>query len=236
MNTVLQHIREPGAVLLTWQPSDESGAQRTRRVVGRLSIEGGEVSFRYLKGTADFERATSDGFRGYPAFRLEDKTQTVFMQGVMESFLRRLPPRNREDFGDYLKLHRLPNPFTYSDLALLGYTGAKLPSDGFALLPDFQLESAPCDFILEVAGFRHYRTSTTGLAVNDPVAFDLAPGNEVDVDAIAILHNGEVIGYVNRALRNVFRHWLTDRTVEARVERLNGKPERPLVYLYILVK
>lgn len=236
MNTVLQHIHEPGALLLTWQPSDESGAQRTRRVVGRLSVEGGEVSFRYLKGTEDFERATSDGFRGYPAFRLEDKSQTVFTQGVMESFLRRLPPRNREDFGDYLKLHRLPNPFVFSDLALLGYTGAKLPSDGFALLPDFQLESVPCDFILEVAGFRHYRTSTAGLAVNDSITFDLAPGNEVDPDAISILHNGETIGYVNRALRAVFRRWLTERTVEARVERLNGKADRPLVYLYVFVK
>lgn len=236
MNTILQHIHEPVALLLTWQPSDESGAQRTRRVVGRLSVEGNEVSFRYLKGTEDFERATSDGFRGYPAFRLEDKSQTVFTQGVMESFLRRLPPRNREDFGDYLKLHRLPYPFEFSDLALLGYTAAKLPSDGFALLPDFQPDNAPCDFILEVAGFRHYRSNTAGLVASDPVAFDLCPGNEVDPDAISILHNGETIGYVNRALRSVFRRWLAERTVEARIERLNGKPERPLVYLYVSVK
>lgn len=235
MTTTLKHIREPGALLLTWQPSDESGAQRTRRVVGRLAVQDGVVSFRYLKGTDDFEHALANGFRGYPAFRLDDKNQSVFVHGVMDSFLRRLPPRTREDFGDYLKLHRLPDPFDLSDIALLGYTGAKLPSDGFSLLPDFQTGDVPSDFITEIAGFRHYRSGTEGLSVGDVVTFDLAPENEVDPDAIAILHGGETIGYVNRAMRSVFRSWLETRTVEARIERLNGKPGRPLVYLYVSV-
>jgi hypothetical protein len=236
MTTILQHIIEPGALLLTWQPSDESGAQRTRRVVGRLAVHDNQVTFCYLKGTEDFEKALEAGFRGYPAFRLEDKSQSVFVQGVMESFLRRLPPRSREDFGDYLKLHRLPEPFVFSDLALLGYTGAKLPSDGFSLLPDFQIEDVPCDFITEIAGFRHYRSSTQGLSVGDSVSFDLAPKNEVDSDAISILHHGETIGYVNRAMRVVFRSWLESLAVDARIERLNGKLDRPLVYLYVSVK
>lgn len=236
MTTILRHIHEPSSVLLTWQPGDESGAQRTRRVVGRLVATDGEISFQYLKGTEDFEKALANGFRGYPAFRLEDKNQTVFVQGVMDSFLRRLPPRSREDFGDYLKLHRLPDPFEFSTLALLAYTGAKLPSDGFALVPDFKDGTLPCDFILEVAGFRYHRNTAEGLQVGDPVEFDLAPGNEIDHDAISILHKGETIGYVNRALRGVIGRWLSSQSVEARIERLNGKADRPLVYLYVCVR
>ena len=69
--------------------------------------------------------------------------------------MRRLPPRNREDFGDYLYLHGLAAPFKLSDLALLGYTGARLPSDAFALVPEFPVDAGPCEYVMEVAGTRH---------------------------------------------------------------------------------
>ncbi len=109
---------------------------RTRRVIGEVLSEkpSGDIVFRYLKGTDDFQAAEAAGFKGFPAFRLED---TEIRHGVLESLMRRLPPRNREDFGDYLRLHGLPASFKLSDLALLGHTGARLPSDGFALVPEF---------------------------------------------------------------------------------------------------
>lgn len=233
--TILQNLIEPQRLLLTWQPSDEGSSFRTRRVVGCLEQDGSDVIFRYLKEEQDFQKAREVGFNGYPAFRIEDKASD-FRQGVLEAFLRRVPPRKREDFDEYLAQHRLPFPFLLSDFALLGYTGAKLPSDGFALVPDFQYTDAPCDFLLEISGVRHCVPDTSSFSVGDPVEFEIDKDNPVDPDAVEILHEGIRIGYVNRAIRDVFRRWLESDKVAAKIERINGKPERPLVYLYVSVK
>ena len=157
-------------------------------------------------------------------------------QGVRETLMRRLPPAKREDFAEFLAQHRLPSPFAYSDLALLGYTGARLPSDGFALVPEFPMDAVPCDYLMEVAGLRHvYNGLMTDIHDGDAVSFQSEPSNPVDVDALAVLHEGRTIGYVTRTLRRNFQSWLSTHQVTATVERQNGKPERPLVYLRISV-
>lgn len=234
MTRILEHILEPKRLLLTWQPADEAASARTRRVVGCLEEIDGQSVFRYLKDSEDFRKAQDAGFEGYPAFRLNDLKDCHV--GAIESFLRRVPPRKREDFGKYLNQHRLPSPFAYNDIALLGYTGARLPSDGFAFVPDFAPEDVPCDFLLEVAGVRHCLQDISNLSIEDVVSFDTHVLNDVDTDAIAIQHDGIKIGYVNRALRKTFRSWLDTKQVTASIERLNGKPERPMVYLLVQVR
>lgn len=231
---ILHHIVEPSRLLMTWQPQDEASKSRTRRVIGEVCIEpGGQFVFRYLKGTPDFEEASKAGFKGVPAFRLED---TEIHQGVIESLLRRLPPRKREDFADFLAQHRLPAPFNYSDFTLLGYTGARLPSDGFALMPDFHEDTVPCDYLMEVAGLRHVLgTDVTGIHVGDAVTFEIDRENPVDQDALLAICQGKKIGYVNRALKASLHRWLQLHHVSATVEKLNGKPERPLIYVNISV-
>lgn len=231
----LCHIVEPVGLLLTWQPQDEQASSRTRRVVGEVRLNNdGVVTFRYLKDTQDYMKAIDAGFKGYPSFDMRSEEVTI---GVLESFLRRLPPRKREDFSEFLKLHRLPFPFEYSDLALLAYTGARLPSDGFALVPIFPDNVAACDFLLEIAGYRHVAgTDTANLKVGAPVGFVADQSNPVDSDALAIEHNGVRIGYVNRALRGTFSKWLQSKQITATIERINGKPERPLIYLRVSVR
>src|SRR5690606_5582036 len=147
----------------------------------------GAALFRYLTNTDDYRAAIETGFKGYPAFRLE---KTEHVDGVLEAFLRRLPPRNREDFKEYLTLHRLPHPFPASDLTLLSYTGAKLPSDGFSLNPDFTKVNPPIDYLLEVAGFRYTDANVDGLNIGDPVKFVWESDNPVDQDAVMITHAG----------------------------------------------
>lgn len=232
----LRHIVEPVGLLLTWQPKDEQATSRTRRVVGEVRLNNdGVAEFCYLKGTADFDCAKENGFQGYPAFTPNSDTPST--TGVLESFLRRLPPRKRDDFSEFLALHRLPFPFNNSDFALLGYTGARLPSDGFSLVPIFPENSAPCDFLLEVAGFRHAEgAAISNLAVGDEVSFAIDSTNPVEQDAIGVYHSGIRIGYVNRALKDTFSTWMKNRIVKAAIERLNGKPERPLVYVRIEVR
>lgn len=228
----LHHIVEPTRLLMTWKPLDRNAPSRTRRVIGEVCQEsGGRIVFRYLKNTPDFEAARETGFKGFPAFRLKDDE---VRQGVIESLLRRLPPRKREDFADFLAQHRLPSPFNHSDMALLGYTGARLPSDGFALVPDFSASEAPCDYLMEVAGVRHILgTDLSSIHEGAAVEFVIDRENIVDRDALLVVCHGQKIGYVNRAFRETLHRWLKQYRVSATIEKLNGKPERPLVYVRI---
>jgi hypothetical protein len=233
MNT-LQHIIEPKRLWLTWQPVDESAPTRTRRVVGELCREeSGEIVFHYLKNSPDFQSAKLAGFRFYPAFPLHGQE---IRQGVVEALMRRLPPRKREDFAEYLAQHGLPAPFHHSDFALLGYTGARLPSDGFALVPEFPPDEVPCDYLTEVAGLRHvFNGDISLISVGDPVFFVADKDNAIDADALAVVCKGDKIGYVNRALKNNVWYWLDHHQVTASIYRLNGKPAHPLVTVKISV-
>ncbi len=232
----LNHIVEPIGLLLTWQPADERASNRTRRTVAeiRRDPETGVSVFRYLKDAADFEKATAAGFQGFPTFSIAEGESS---RGVLDPFLRRLPPRARADFDRYLGQHRLPVPFDHSDFALLGYTGARLPSDGFGLVPVFPEGVSPCDVIVEVAGLRHvFKGDPSSIHPGDAVHFALDPENPVDSDAVAIMWQGQRLGFINRALRSAFVVWLRERTVSAHVERVNGKPERPLVFVRVSVR
>jgi hypothetical protein len=233
--TTIRHLVEPERLLLTWQPPDENAPSRTRRVVGEIvpSANKSSAVFRYLADGEDFERARSLGFRGFPAFKLD---QTVTTDGVLDTFLRRLPPRKREDFSDFLGQHWLPHPFPLSDFALLGYTGAKLPSDGFALVPVFSPADLPCEYVMEIAGTRHVsEANLAAVHVGDPLTIEREFANPVDSDALAIRHEGQRIGYVNRAMRRTFHAWLEAGDLEVTVARKNGKPGRPLIYCRIVV-
>ncbi len=229
---ILHHIIEPSRLLMTWQPVNMDAPSRTRRVIGEVSRElGGQTVFRYLKDTPDFKEACNTGFKGFPAFRLEDDE---IREGVIETLLRRLPPRNREDFAEFLAQHRLPSPFNFSDMALLGYTGGRLPSDGFALVPDFSQNGVPCDYLMEVAGLRHISgADVSNIHVGDTVNFMTDCDNPVDQDALLVICQEQKIGYVNRAFKASLNRWLQSHHVTASIEKFNGKPERPLVYVMI---
>jgi HIRAN domain len=237
--SVLNHLFEPTRLLVTWQPVDERAQDRTRRIVGEVTRSPDapdDWRFRYLVDSNDFQAALKAGFRDYPAFDIKQET---FHQGVQDSLLRRLPPRKREDFPEYLAQHRLPSPFTHSDMALLGYTGGKLPSDGFSFLPDFSTATMPCDFILEVAGTR-YALSESGLdtlpAVGAETQWQLRAetDNPKDPKALAVYADAQKIGYLPRPYAAVVSDWMNTRRVSIAFERTNGKPARPLVYLRLM--
>jgi hypothetical protein len=232
---LLVNIVEPKKLLLTWQPADEQSPDRIRRVVAELvnDVEGKSV-FRYLRNTVDFEDAVKAKFTGFPAFELNDN---LYTNTPIEVFRRRLPPRSREDFSQFLLQYRLPFPFNYSDMALLAYTGARLPSDGFSLVPVFDIEQVPCDYLMEVSGVRHVIKGNLDemIAIDDIVTFERDAENLIDIGAIQVLCRNNKIGYVNRAMLGIFNFWIDNRTVSATIERINGKPSRPLVYIRISV-
>lgn len=233
MNTIL-HIVEPKRLLLIWQGPE--GCSRVRHVVGELSTHDKLVELRYFVGTPDMVAAKSDGFLGHPAFT---DLNNVYRSGVLEAFLRRIPPRSRDDFPAYLAQLRLPNNVKISDFALLGYSGARLPTDGFSVIHTFENYDGPFEFVTEVAGFRHQAPeaglNVADLVVGESITLVAEPTNPVDPLAVQVLLRGKRIGYMPRGMQQHVLGWLGRKNVEATIDRLNGRPERPSVYLFVKI-
>ncbi len=228
----IEHIIEPTKLLLAWQSSDEN--HRTRYIIGELNRIDDDISLTYLHDTKDFLEAKSRGFDCYTAF--PDVQQTY--HNVLDAFMRRLPPRKRGDFPQYLEGLRLKPDAQLSAFALLGYSGAKLPSDGFSIIHPFNDVNNACELLLEVAGYRHtLKENNVQLQPNDTASFMEEKLNKItQSEAVSIIVNNKLIGYVNKGLIPTFLHWMkNDRIAEAWVERLNGAPGKPTAYLYVKI-
>jgi hypothetical protein len=235
MNT-LQYIYEPARLFLIWRCIPSRGI-RTRRLVAVIERdkERTEICLRYLVGTEDYQRAIDSGFEGYPAFSL---SSDVHCMGVTDAFMRRLPPRKRDDFKAYLQRHRLPVDASLSDFSLLAYTNAKLPSDGFEIYPDLALARPPFDLLIEIAGFRHQSSiAADEIYLGDAVTFKAESNNTHDENATGIYYGGVRIGFVDRAQAPSFRKWLRKGfSVKGILERINGTPERPSIFVFVSVR
>lgn len=224
----IEHVHEPERLLLVWQGPE--GSSRARHAVAELRrSEGSPVSLRYLVGSESFEAARSEGFALYPAF---STAEPVYDLGVVETFIRRLPPRKREDYAQYLEQFRLRPQTEISDFALLAYTGAKLPGDGFSIINPLSPLDVRADVLIEVAGFRHAsQILLEQLRVGQRVEFVPEDGNPHDPEAVAIYVDGRKLGFVPRQQALAIRGLLETNGIEAAIERINGSQERPLIYL-----
>lgn len=230
----IEHIVEPTKLLLAWQASDEK--HRNRYIVGELSCTENDVNLIYYVGTDDFIKAREHGFECYPAF----KDVNQIHHNVLDAFMRRLPPRTRGDFPEYLTRLRLKSDVQISDFGLLGYSGAKLLSDGFSIIHPFNNVEGPCELMLEAAGYRHLQKKSENEVtpqVGQSVSFSKEEHNEKTLEkAVRIDANGTCIGYVNRGLVSTFLDWIDSSRIEgAWVEKFNGTSENPVVYIYVKI-
>lgn len=226
----INHLIEPNRLLLLWQAQDSKS--RSRYIVGELVRNNSTVSLTYFKDTSDFHNACEHGFAGYPAF--QTKVATTFDNHVIEAFSRRLPPRSRSDFHRYLELRGINPDMPISDFALLGYTGAKLPDDGFELVHPFDTAEGTFELIIEIAGFRHESEVTPEkLSLEDKVDFVTEPENRHDPKAIRIEKDGEKLGYVDRGRLKLFhKHIQSGSCIQGEIIRKNGTSDRPLIYIF----
>lgn len=233
MNLVT-NIIEPDELILVWQRSEREATDQftktgRRYAVGKIQRKDDNYVFRYLRGTEDFILAQKEGFEGYPAFLISSET---FETNVIEVFSRRLPNRSRTDFADYLKYFRINPTAQLSDFALLGYTGGELPHDGFGFIHPYKSSNFPVEFVIGMAGGRHYLDKVSNLKVGDPVKFVPEPENPNDRNAVMIQREGHTIGYVKKVQADTFAAWLSQREVTGQIERVNGTDSRPNVLIY----
>lgn len=230
MNTI-EHMLNLKKLYLVWQGDNDP--QHMRYKIAELVDNNGIVELRYLSSSQDYQTAVKLGFNGYPAFPIE---RDIHSLEVLEAFKRRLPPRSRSDFDKYLEIWRLPS-VQVSDFALLGYSGAKLPGDSFSIVPCFEDQSGPFEFLMEIAGLRRIEFDREKIQIGNIVRFETDPNNGSDPNAIKIMVGDTRIGFVPRILTNQFHSWLNNNQVQyAVVERKNGQADHPVWYVFVKIK
>ena len=228
----IENIIEPSRLRLIWQSGSE--ADRTKYHVADLVRAGFSYALYYRTMSPDFVDALRAGFRGHPAF---DVRTAVHHHNVLEIFMKRLPPRNRSDFWLFLEKNGLTGNAAISDFSLLGYSGARLPGDGFCLEIDFALERPPFQYFCEISGFRYYQgmqMDMEGLRAQSVFLLP-EPSNPKDPNAIQIFVEGVKIGYIPRSQAPLFNTWLKNASVHAWVSRIEGAPAKPLVFLFVRI-
>ncbi len=232
----IEHIVEPDKLLLSWLPSKASGHSRLRRFVAELISDGDNIRLEYLLDSEDFAEATKIGFKEYPGFSRD----TRIHNNVLSAFMRRLPPHTRNDFGKYLAAIRI-NPAdkdSISDFALLGYSGAILPGDGFTVINAFGNAKPPFEFLLQIQGYRHRQQNLPyqDICHGMQVTFQPEPQNIDDPEAIMMLVSGKHVGYVCRGINKSFHNWTANGyDIEAVIERINGTEDNPKIYAFVKV-
>ncbi|GLQ82881.1 hypothetical protein GCM10007881_64040 [Mesorhizobium huakuii] len=241
MSRSIKYLAEPKQLLLAWQAPDHLG-DRQRWAVGVIDIAGPECTFRYVTSDPEFRtlngRSKDDlialGFLGYPAFGMQ---RPIHRSEVLPTLMRRLPPRSRPDFGAFLQLYGLAPDANPSDFALLAYTGAKLPSDGFSIVDPLDRSTAKADLVMEVAGTRHLLAGATlDMAPDYPVSLSPEPDNRFDPAAIRVCFSERCVGYVNRLQAETVGYWLHNRAVTASIYRLNGTVQNPKLFIFMSVR
>lgn len=219
----LSYIFEPERLYLAWHSPAGDGK---RFVVGELFRDQTENYFRYLPAHPDFDEAKRVGFFNYPAFEVDKAGGDSLYKDAVEVFMKRLPPRKRSDFKDYLRQYNLPADFGGSDFALLAYTGAKLASDTFELYPDLSNAQAPIDFVVDVAGVRHYATNMDGIEEGDPLTIEPETENKHDANALRIVHKMRHIGYVGRVYAAGVKSLMDSGDLSASVLKVTASHEK----------
>ncbi len=232
----IENIIEPTKLLLSWQPTRASNMPRMRRFVAELVSDDENVRLEYLTDTDDFKEAVKAGFSEYPGFKIQSRIH----EDVLAAFMRRLLPRKRNDFDRFLTAIRIDPAVKdgLSNFALLGYSGAKLPGDGFSVINIFIGANPPFEIFTNIQGYRHYLGSVpySEMIEDLVVTFEREPNNDQDPYAIIALIDDKKIGYVCRGLNKAFCDWLdAGLSISAVIERVNGTIENPKIYAFVKV-
>lgn len=239
MGNWIDHVSEPNRLVLAWQATDDVG-DRQRWAVGEFLRNGDDAVLRYFEKDEfeaynfgqPFAKILSYGYRGYAAFPL---SVTTHERGVVEAFMRRLPPRHRPDFDRYKQHLRLRPETPISDFALLGLSEAQLPSDGFSVVDPLDPAVDQVELLNELAGYRYYLKDHPAPELGCPIQLEAEQNNPFDANAVAAMLNGAKIGNINRLQAPTFRKWIEDGRVTASIDRINGTAQRPRVFAFVRV-
>lgn len=118
-------------------------------------------------------------------------------------------------------------------MALLGYTGAYLPSDGFSFAVDWRYEESPNIFLMEVSGFRYNEGMHIDIEQLQDRYLNLVaePENPHDPNAIALFLEDKRIGYIPRYYAPDIHALSQYYSVFCKIERIDGAMAKPKVHV-----
>lgn len=233
---LIEKLIEPKKLLIIWQaPGDDSNQPAgTRFVVGEIVNDGARARLRYYNNK-EVETAIHKGFNGLTAYPYEPDKD--FNGNLVDILSKRLPPKSRGDYDDYLRSHRIsPTADGITILSLLAYTSGKLEGDGFSFAHAFEEAEAPFDYAFEIAGFRYHQgmdiKPITSLQ-NSVVDLKIEADNKHDKDAIVVLCKGHKLGYVPKGLNSVLKKFMSTHKVTAFITKINGTLQKPNILVYL---
>lgn len=242
MRVWIERPIEPRQLILAWQAPDEFRDEDRRRwEVGTVYREGPAIRFRYFDepefGARNFgrtlEKLYSYGFAGYPAFKFAPGR--IYASEVLETFERRIPPRSRTDFKQYLNYFSIPESVDVSLMQLLAISEARLPGDGFSLVDPLDSSMSAGEVSIEIAGYRHESPHTLP-SLGAQLELRAEPENEWDPLAVAIYLGAVRIGFVNKIQAPVVGAWLSTRAIECVLLRFNGRQGAPRAYALLKIR
>lgn len=206
--------------------------EKERYIVGKLYPN----KFQYIKN----QKAEELGFTGYPAFNIEQEEH----DNPIETFMRRLPPKHRTDIDKYLNLYALSIDLikekSITDFQLLGYTGAYVTGDPFNFANPFMGEDCkpPIQFILKAAAFnRYHQNFIRENLVGKSISLEKEPSNSCDSNAVKLYCDSQQIGYIPHGYSETITKWINSGCqFDVTVDRINGSPESPDLYLFVQVQ
>lgn len=216
MSTVVRYIYEPTRLILTWR-SHLDGTSSKYFPVAELVQYDQKAIFKYLSASDQYQQARKNGFLGFPGVSLKSEGH----DNALDLFIRRLPPDTREDYNLYLKQNRLPENFSGSTFALLAYTGGRLASDSFVLIPDVSDVVPPADILLDIHGLAYHleKNEIKHIQEDSELTFRHEPDNEHDSYAVAIYLKDRKLGYVSRVISHAFLQLMRDFNIQGTVAK-----------------
>jgi hypothetical protein len=184
-------------IYLSWR----LGKGKERRLVGTLQRLTNGFSFHYNEEA--LKQAQQEGFANYVAF---PDTATVYTEGVIEVFSRRLTQKSRADSKYFFEFWHA-NQAEYDDFDKLALTQGALPTDNFEFLADYKPQK-DFMFVTDIAGLSLSKLPPNIIKLGDILTYKLE-SYQTDEYAVKIMKDKTFIGYIKRG-HNQFFHNLKD--------------------------
>lgn len=159
-------------------------------VIGKLS-KNGKFEFEY---SDEIKEAQKNGFELLITFPKIEKYESEVLFPIFSS---RLPDKRRSDIKEILNKYNLSE---YDSYELLKASGAKLPIDNLMFIDPILECNDNITRRFYIAGSRHYMDciKKENIEAGASLQLEMEPDNIKDKNAIKILYNNKIIGYVPR--------------------------------------
>jgi len=208
-------------LLVVWQDIKT----RHKHPIGELTKGNGFV-FQY--NVDELQKSRLNYLTAFP-----DSKKAYHSKCLFPAFSSRLPDKRRSDMKEILSSYKMDS---YDEFELLKRSGGKLPTDFLEFVEPIVLSDKIIKRQFYIAGTtcNENKEAIMSLKPQMTLQYQLEPENEIDKDAIQILTQGKVIGYIP----TYFSKDVTDAVNSGRVIQIRvlDVKSTPVENLHELVK